>query len=69
MAARRFRVCDTRMSKRTGKEPQRMRQLAKQLRDNARTTDLRNYAEKLLETADELERRATEIEDLGLKAR
>jgi len=43
-------------------EPQRLRQLAHELRESARGAAWPGYAEKLIEAAEQLEQRAVEIE-------
>ena len=43
-------------------EPQRLRQLAHDLRESARGAAWPGYAEKLIEAAEQLERRAVEVE-------
>jgi hypothetical protein len=62
MASRSFPVCDPRMPGPTPDEPQRLRQLATQLRENAFSAAWPGYTEKLIQAAEELERRAVEIE-------
>jgi|KBSMisStandDraft_5_1062788.scaffolds.fasta_scaffold434385_1 hypothetical protein len=52
------------MEKRTVHESRRLRQLAKELRERARDAELPGYSEKLIQAAEELERRATEIESV-----
>lgn len=43
-------------------EPQRLRQLAHDLRESARGAAWPGYAEKLIEAAEQVERRAVEVE-------
>jgi len=43
-------------------EPQRLRQLAHDLRESARGAAWPGYAEKLIEAAEQLEQRAVEVE-------
>ena len=50
------------MDKRPEHEPRRLRLLAKELRERASDAQLPGYSEKLIQAAEELERRATEIE-------
>ncbi len=53
------------MANQPTEEPERLRQFANELRERARVSELPGYAERLVCAAEELEKRAAELEALS----